>query len=181
MQPPGLTQTIQRATISNLSPASEQGTAAPNMLEPYNNQPSLITNHPSQLPAVNAPTCAMLPVPTQLRQQIINGEYIDFGVLLVKTSKVEGPTTCLIFLRVVIDTKTLQASISMERKLDLLMELQNLHSLPKCTKHQLVGKLSFACKAIPAGRIFLRRLIDLCCKVKRTACITTLTSPRKLA
>ena len=72
----------------------------------------------------------------------------------VKTSKVEGPTTCLTFLGIVIDTKTKQASISMKRKLDLLTELQNLLSLPKYTKHQLlslVAKLSFACKVIPAG------------------------------
>ena len=33
----------------------------------------------------------------------------------------------------------------------------------RCTKRQLlslIGKLAFACKAIPAGRIFLRRLLD---------------------
>ena len=78
-----------RVTISNLSPTSEQGTAAPNMLDPCNNQPSLSQlPHPSasQLPAINAPACATLPVPTQLRQQIIDGEYIDFGVLLSKCS-----------------------------------------------------------------------------------------------
>jgi len=85
MQPPGPTQTMHRATTSNLYPASEPRTAAPNILEPYNNQPSISQiPHPSasQLPAVNAPTCATLPVPTQLCQQIINGVYIDFGVLL---------------------------------------------------------------------------------------------------
>ena len=40
----------------------------------------------------------------------------------------------------------------------------------KCTKQQqlsLIGKLSFACKVVPAGRIFLRRLIDLSCSVFR--------------
>ena len=34
----------------------------------------------------------------------------------------------------------------------------------KCTKRQLlslIGKLSFACKVVPAGRIFLRRLLNL--------------------
>ena len=75
----------------------------------------------------------------------------------VKTSKVEGPTTRLTFLGIVIDTSTMQASISMERKLDLLTDLKNLHSLPQCTNHllSLVGKLSFACKVIPARWIFL--------------------------
>ena len=87
----------------------------------------------------------------------------------VKTSKVEGPTTNLTFLGIVINMNTMQASISMERKLELTMELHRIYSLPKCTKHQLpslVGKLSFACKVIPAGGIFLRHLIDLSCKVK---------------
>ena len=39
------------------------------------------------------------------------------------------------------------------------------------TKYQLlssVGKLSFACKGIPAGRIFFHCLLDLSCKLKRT-------------
>jgi len=38
------------------------------------------------MPTVNAPKYATLPVPTQLCQQIINKEYIDFGVLLSKCS-----------------------------------------------------------------------------------------------
>ena len=40
----------------------------------------------------------------------------------------------------------------------------------KCTKQQLlslIGKLSFACKVVPAGRIFLCRMIDLSCSVSR--------------
>ena len=49
----------------------------------------------------------------------------------VKTSKVEGPTTNLTFLGIVINTNTMQASISMERKLELTMELHRIYSLPK--------------------------------------------------
>ena len=48
--------------------------------------------------------------------------------------------------------------------------MQSLRKRNKCTKHQLlslVGKLSFACKVVPAGRIFLRHLIDLSCIVSR--------------
>ncbi len=50
----------------------------------------------------------------------------------------------------------------------LLEELELFVSLhltgTSCTKRQLlslVGKLAFACKVVPAGRIFLRRLLDL--------------------
>lgn len=88
----------------------------------------------------------------------------------VKQSKVEGPTTCLTFLGIVINTTTMAASISKERKDELLHSLQTLYTARKCTKHQLlslVGKLAFACKILPAGRIFLRRLIDLSCSVRR--------------
>lgn len=46
----------------------------------------------------------------------------------------------------------------------MLDELQTFSRLKStCTKRQLlslIGKLAFACKVIPAGRIFLRRLLD---------------------
>ena len=88
----------------------------------------------------------------------------------VKTSKVEGPTTSLTFLGIHLNTVTMEASITSERKQTLLMELFSLHSRAKCTKRELlslIGKLSFSCKILPAGRIFLRRLIDLSTTVKK--------------
>ena len=60
------------------------------------------------------------------------------------------------------------ASISEEHKQDLISSLQSLLQHSKCTKRQLlslIGKLSFACKVIPAGRIFHCRLIDTSCSV----------------
>ena len=86
----------------------------------------------------------------------------------VKPSKIKGPTTHLTFLGIVIDTSTMTASISEERKQDLISSLKSLLHHRKCTKRELlslIGKLSFACKVIPAGRIFLRRLIDTSCSV----------------
>ena len=64
----------------------------------------------------------------------------------------------------------MEASITAERKESLLQELRYLHSRHKCTKRQLlslIGKLSFSYKVVPAGRIFLRRLIDLSTTVKQ--------------
>ena len=49
----------------------------------------------------------------------------------------------------------------------------------KTTKRELlslIGKLSFAAKVIPAGHIFLRRLIDLSTSVKKLHHHTTLTA-----
>ena len=87
----------------------------------------------------------------------------------IKPSKVEGPTTSLTFLGIHINTVSMEASITSDRKQSLLQELQNLHCRHKCTKRELlslIGKLSFSCKVLPAGRIFLRRLIDLSTKAK---------------
>ena len=88
----------------------------------------------------------------------------------VKLTKVEGPSTSITFLGIVINTITMTASISSERKQELLSALQSMIERRKCTKQQLlilIGKLSFACKVVPAGRIFLRRMIDLSCSVSR--------------
>ena len=88
----------------------------------------------------------------------------------IKTEKVEGPTTCLTFLGIVLDTVTMEASISSERKASLLTAIHSFCSLRKCTKQELlsiIGKLSFVCKVVPAGRIFLCRLIDLNCSVSK--------------
>ena len=82
----------------------------------------------------------------------------------LKLEKIEGPTTCLTFIGIQIDTNTMQASIPTEKKQILLDTLHSFQKRSKCTKRKLlslVGKLSFACKVVPAGRIFLRRLIDL--------------------
>ena len=88
----------------------------------------------------------------------------------VKDEKVVPPTTKLTFLGIVIDTEKMTASISDERKSLMLEELQSFSTQKKCTKRQLlslIGKLSFACRVVPAGRIFLRRLIDLSMTVER--------------
>ena len=45
----------------------------------------------------------------------------------------------------------------------LLSDLHEFHSRHKCTKRELlflIGRLAFAAKVIPAGRMFLRRLIE---------------------
>ena len=79
----------------------------------------------------------------------------------IKPSKVEGPTTLLTFLGIHLDTISMEANITEERKQSLLQELTMLQGWHKCTKHELlslIGKLSFSCKILPAGRIFLCRL-----------------------
>ena len=93
----------------------------------------------------------------------------------IKPSKVEGPSTSLTFLGIHLNTTTMEASITSDRKQALLSELLQLRYQRKCTKRallSLIGKLSFCCKVLPAGRIFLRRLIDLSTTVKNSITIS---------
>ena len=75
----------------------------------------------------------------------------------IKDEKVEGPTTRLTILGIVLDTVSMEASFSVKRKTPLLTAVHSFHTFKKCTKRlflSLIGILSFACKVVPAGRIF---------------------------
>ena len=72
----------------------------------------------------------------------------------IKPSKVKGPTTSLTFLGIHLNTISMEANITDERKQSLLQELTMLQHRHKCTKRELlslIGKLSFLCKILPAG------------------------------
>jgi len=89
----------------------------------------------------------------------------------IATEKLEGPTTILTFLGILLDTGRMELRLPKE-KLDALHELLGnwQKTRKKVTKRELlslIGKLSFAAKAIPAGRLFLRRLIYLSTTAKQ--------------
>ncbi len=85
----------------------------------------------------------------------------QLGVPL-KPEKLVLPTTCMTFLGIQLDSAAQTASIPPEKMDSLLLSLRHLYrSHRPVTKRSLIGKLSFATKVIPAGRIFLRRLLDL--------------------
>ncbi len=76
----------------------------------------------------------------------------------------EGPSTTLTFLGIQLDSIAMRASITSDRKQELLDALRLIAFRHTCTKQELlslIGKLSFATKVVSPGRIFLRRLIDL--------------------
>ena len=81
-----------------------------------------------------------------------------------KPEKEEGPSTTITFLGILLDSTTMTASITNERKTELEQAMHHIRGRRTCTKRELlslIGKLAFACKVVPPGRIFLRRLIDL--------------------
>lgn len=81
----------------------------------------------------------------------------------VKPEKIEGPTTFL-SLGMELVTMTMEARLPLAQKTTLLKDLRGFKGVTKCIQRELLSlieKMSFACKVVPAGRIFLRWLIDL--------------------
>ena len=80
-----------------------------------------------------------------------------------KRAKCTLPSTCITLVGVELDTVARTARVP-PAKLSLLMqELSAFQKQRKYTKLELfslIGKVAFAAKVIPAGRIFLRHLID---------------------
>ncbi|KAM4652167.1 LOW QUALITY PROTEIN: uncharacterized protein O3C94_014521 [Discoglossus pictus] len=84
----------------------------------------------------------------------------SFGVPLAD-QKTEGPTTCLSFLGIFINSLTMECSLPMEKVMDLRGELAALVGARRVSLRRLqsiLGKLAFACRIIPMGRIFCRRI-----------------------
>ena len=93
----------------------------------------------------------------------LNSVCDQLGVPLAAHKK-EGPTTCLTFLGIEIDTEACELRLPQD-KLDRLGNLLSQWSKKKaCTTRDLqslVGHLNHACKVVRPGRSFLRRIIDL--------------------
>ena len=103
------------------------------------------------------------------------------GILLEPFKEV-GPSTILTFLGVELDTVAMVARLPPDKLADLLQSIPRWLTRRKCIKCELqsiIGKLSFACKVVPAGRIFLRRLIDTASSVRRNHHHISLTTECK--
>ena len=78
--------------------------------------------------------------------------------------KVEGPSTVLTFLGILLDSSKMELRLPVE-KLQLLKTLittwLNRKTASKRELLSLIGHLSHATKVVPEGRTFLRRMIDL--------------------
>ncbi|KAM9324247.1 LOW QUALITY PROTEIN: uncharacterized protein PAF06_000260 [Gastrophryne carolinensis] len=82
----------------------------------------------------------------------------SFGVP-VASEKTEGPRTCMSFLGIEIDSQAGVCRLPLVKVRDLLQELQGALLVKKVTLRQLqsvLGKLNFACKVLPIGRVFSR-------------------------
>ena len=82
----------------------------------------------------------------------------------VAPEKVEGPATSLTFLGLELDTERLEIRLPDNKRTAYLHRVSSILTSGKVSKRELasvLGNLSFATQAIPAGRTFLRRLYDL--------------------
>ena len=78
--------------------------------------------------------------------------------------KRDGPTTCLVFLGIIIDTLAGELRLpadKLQRLRDLLHTWGNKKACPRKELESLIGLLNHACKVVRPGRAFLRRLLDL--------------------
>ena len=89
--------------------------------------------------------------------------------LPVEPSKTEGPATVIMFLGMELDARTLEIRLppeKLERLQASLVAWRTRRHGEKRDLLSLIGLLAHACKAIRAGRSFLRWLIDLSATVK---------------
>ena len=90
--------------------------------------------------------------------------------LPTEPEKDEGPATVITVLGMELDTVDREVRLPPEKLAHLQEALGRWRTRKVCRKRELlslIGSLSHACRAVRAGRTFLRRLIDLATTVKR--------------
>ena len=91
------------------------------------------------------------------------------GVPLASHKQV-GPTSCLVFLGIEINSVTGQLRLPADKLTRLQTTLHEWGDRKACTRKELeslIGSLNHACKVVRSGRSFLRRMIDLLHAVHR--------------
>ena len=88
----------------------------------------------------------------------------------LKAEKIEGPAEVITFLGITLDTMKQEIRLPPQKITQLKQLLSSWRHRKRGKKRELlslIGKLSHACKVVVAGRLFLRRMIDLSTRVPR--------------
>ena len=88
----------------------------------------------------------------------------------LEQEKIEGPTTCLPFLGIELDTEAMEIRLPADKLLQLRETIREWIGRKAGRKRallSLIGLLNHACKAVREGRSFLRRLIDVSASVQK--------------
>ena len=97
--------------------------------------------------------------------------------LPVEPSKVEGPSSTLTFLGIEIDSAKRELRLPREKLLRLQRLLRDWEGKKAATKHDLqviIGLLNDAAQVVPAGRPFLRNLIDAMAPLRKAHYVSRL-------
>ena len=100
---------------------------------------------------------------------IIQAPFKEVGVP-VAFDKLDGPSQVMTYLEIEIDTVSSIIRLPATKLMELKGMVSAWRSKRKCTKRELlslIDSLSFACRVIHPGRIFLRSVIDLSSSVAR--------------
>lgn len=95
--------------------------------------------------------------------------FSDLNIPLAE-HKTSGPTTCLEFLGIILDTQAMEARLpleKLERIYNLIESLSRRHTVTKVELLQILGHFNFAARVIPIGRSFVSHMIELSTKVKQ--------------
>ena len=95
--------------------------------------------------------------------------FCEWGIPL-HPDKLEGPSTRLTVLGIELDSLQLQACLpqdKFDRILALLNSWSHKHHCTRKELESLIGNLQHACKVVPAGRTFIRRMINLLSAFRR--------------
>ena len=90
--------------------------------------------------------------------------------LPIEEKKTEGPSTCLTFLGIELDTRVMEIRLPDSKLTQLKQVLSDWRGKKAVRKRELlslIGTLSHACKVVRSGRTFLRHLITLSTGAKR--------------
>jgi hypothetical protein len=85
-------------------------------------------------------------------------------VVPLAADKIEGPTTCLTFLGIELDSSSMEAQLPQDKLRRLSTELATWQGRKACKRHELehlLGLLHFACTVVVHGRPFMRSLTNL--------------------
>ena len=100
----------------------------------------------------------------------------------INYSKIEGPTTSLVFLGILLDSVRMVLELPQRRLHELRKCLLHYQSRAKVTKkdlQSLAGKLNWASQCVYGGRFHLRRILDRIATLKQPWHRTRVTSDMK--
>ena len=95
---------------------------------------------------------------------------IDRVGLIRSEKKLVKPTHCIEFIGNLVDTVTMTVGIIPSRQAEIVKELEVWRTRRQCSRGQLeslVGKLQFISNCVKSGRLFIFRLLEQLCHMKR--------------